>query len=80
MPSERPDSGSVEDPESQLEQAFIAEFLRAHGYDTHTIKELPEEQRTQFMKQASVYAAGKLAEVEARAQFVKELHGHDNDE
>ena len=66
---------AARDPEAQLERAFIDEFLRAQGHDSHSIGGLPEEERQTLLKAASVYAAGKLTEVEARAHFVHELHG-----
>lgn len=69
------DARAMRDPEAQLERAFIDEFLRAHGHDSHSIGALPEEERQALLRAASVYAAGKLTEVEARAHFVHELHG-----
>lgn len=73
--SETPrDVRALEDPESRLEQAFIDEFLRARGHDADSLRALPEGQRKQLLHDASIYAAGKLAEVEARAHYVKELH------
>ncbi len=38
---------------------------------------LPEEQRMHLLQEASVYAAGKLTEVEARVHFVREIHSQD---
>ena len=52
----------MEDPEAQLERAFIDEYLRLHGHD-------PEA--------ASIYAAGKLAEFESRAHYVHDIHAKD---
>ena len=62
-------------PESQLEEAFIAEFLRARGHDEVSMKALPAEERKHLLEEASVYAGGRLTEIEARAHFVHELHG-----
>lgn len=64
----------VGDPLAQLERTFIDEFLRSQGVDPHTLHELPEEQARPLLKAASVYAAIKLTEVEARAHFVHEIH------
>jgi hypothetical protein len=63
-------------PEAQLERAFIEEFLRTRGHDTNSVEQLPDDERTRLLEEASVYAGGKLSEVEARAHFVQELrHG-----
>lgn len=61
--------------ERQLEQTLIQEFLRARGYDARALEALPEKDRKRLLTEASVHAAGKLAEVEARAHFVKDVHG-----
>ena len=57
------DPPPLQDPERQLERALIDEFLRVRGHDARSVE-------------ASVHAASKLAEIEARARFVHELHGH----
>jgi hypothetical protein len=67
----------LEDPEGQLELAFIDEYLRLHGHDSKTVRALPEAQVLVLLEAASVYAAGKLAEFESRAHYVHEIHGKD---
>jgi hypothetical protein len=69
------DVSSLEDPQRQLEQAFIAEFLRLRGYEPAKLDVLPVPERELLMKQASTWASGKLAEVDTRAYFVHEMHG-----
>ena len=61
-------------PLAQLERAFIAEFLQARGYTLSTLQELPEDQANALLKEASLYASGKLTEVESRAHYVDEMH------
>lgn len=70
-----PDVSSLQNPQRQLERALIDEFLRRQGYEPAQADLLPEPQRTLLMTQASAYASGKLAEVDARAHLVHELHG-----
>ena len=65
----------VKNIQAPLETALIDEFLRTSGYDPATVSSLPPAQRERLMKQASAYASGKLAEVEARAHFVHDIHG-----
>ncbi len=67
----------MEDPEGKLEQSLIDEFLRARGLDERGLAALPEPQAKRVRAEASAYAAAKLAEVEARAHFVHEIHGEE---
>ena len=63
-----------EDPHAQLERTLIEEFLNGRGYHLNTLNELPREQANALMKEASVYASGRLTEVETRAHLVGDLH------
>ena len=63
------------DPEGRLERALIDEFLRIHGHDATSLASLPADERTRLLQEASVHACARLAEIEARAHFVHELHG-----
>ena len=67
----------MEDPEAQLERAFIDEYLRLHGHDPASVRALPEAQVVNLLEAASIYAAGKLAEFESRAHYVHDIHGKD---
>lgn len=75
MAANRPDVPTGQDPNGPLEQALIDEFLRAHGYDRAGLHQLPQEQVELLMKEAYVYAAVRLTEVESRAHYVHEIHG-----
>jgi hypothetical protein len=63
----------MEDPEAHLEQALIEEFLLGHGYDPHGLDRLPADEKKQLLEAASIYAAGKLAEIQSRAHYVHEM-------
>jgi hypothetical protein len=52
------------DVEKQLEDEFIAQYLRSRDCDAARLRELPEEQRHRLMQDASAYASAKLVEVE----------------
>jgi hypothetical protein len=75
MTTRDPDARAIEDPEAKLEKALIEEFLRARGLDSRTVHALPADEAKRVLTEASVHAASKLAEVEARAHFVHEIHG-----
>jgi hypothetical protein len=74
MTTNEQDRIPMQAPDAALEQAFIDAFLRTRGHDTSSVEQLPEDERKRLLEEASVHAAGKLAEVEARAHFVQELH------
>jgi hypothetical protein len=64
----------VQDHEAKLERALIEEYLREHGHTLQDLESLAEDARRQLLQDASMYAAGRLAEIEARAHYVKEIH------
>ena len=69
------DAHAMEDPEGRLETMLIEEFLRARGLGPAALHALPEVEAKRVLTEASVCAAAKLAEIEARAHFVHEIHG-----
>jgi hypothetical protein len=70
-----PDARAMEDPEGPLETALIEEFLRGRGLDAAAMHALSAVDAKRVLTEASVFAASKLAEIEARAHFVHEIHG-----
>lgn len=75
MAANRPDEPPMDAPLGRLEQSFIEEFLRSRGHDPHRMHELPEARASALLKEASMYAAAKLTEVEARARYLHDIHG-----
>jgi hypothetical protein len=67
-------TASVGDPLSQLERAFMAEFLQDRGHTLETVRTLPPAEAHALLEQASVYASCRLTEVESRAHFVEDMH------
>jgi hypothetical protein len=64
----------IEDHEAKLEVALVDDFLRQRGHTREGLQALPEEQRAELLKLALRHAAEKLAEIGARAHYVKEIH------
>ena len=62
------------DQTAQLEQAFILEFLERRGHTLATLHTLPEPEVHALLREASTYASSKLAEVESRWHYVREIH------
>jgi hypothetical protein len=56
-----------------LECALIDEFLVDHGHTLQSIRMLPAALREELLGAAAEHASLKLAELECRAHFVKEL-------
>ena len=72
-----PDISARLDPTAQLENAFIREFLEQRGHSAASLLTLPESERHLLLEQASRWASIRLAEVEARAHYVHDLHHSD---
>ncbi len=56
------------------EKKFIEIYLKEKGYTLEHLRHMAPEQARQLMKEASIYASNKLAEIEMRAKFVTTLH------
>jgi len=63
-----------EGPQSALEKKLIAEYLAGKGYQPDDLQDLPPEQAKALMQEACRYASLKLAEVESKTKFRKEIH------
>lgn len=65
----------AENPLAQMERAFIEEYLKLHGQSLSTVHQLPHDQAMKLLKDASMYASGRLTEVESRAHYLNDVHG-----
>jgi hypothetical protein len=74
MTNQEQSAQPMQDPEGQLEEALIEGFLRARGLDADALRALPDEEAKRILTEASVYAATRLAEVDARAHYIHEIH------
>ena len=75
MTSDPSDPPVVHDRDASLETALIAEFLARKGQTLETLRDLPSDQALTLLEDASSYASGRLAEIEARAHLQHDLHG-----
>jgi hypothetical protein len=71
---------STDEIHAFLEKTLLEAYLKGKGYTRENLKNLPPADARQLMKEASTYASNKLAEVELKAHFVKELHNAYNEE
>ena len=65
----------MEDRVRPLERTLIEEFLRSRGLDQIAVRALPNPEAKRVRTEASQYTAAKLAEVEARAHYLHDIHG-----
>ena len=72
-----PDISARPSPTAQLENALIREFLEQRGHSAESVRTLPEPERHLLLEQASRWASSRLAEVEARAHYIHDLHHSD---
>jgi hypothetical protein len=76
MPSEtskKASSAPEDDIRALLEKGLIDEYLKNKGYDRASLKKLPEDKYRRLMTEASIYASGKLTEIETKARFKETL-------
>ena len=71
--TEEPES-VIGQPEGALERMYIEQYLRGKGHTLQSLSALPEEEARQLMVEASAFASCRLAEVETRARFVRDIH------
>ena len=64
----------IEHHEAKLERALVDEFLVLRGYSRADLAELSEDARGLLLRQARMHASERLAEIEARAHYVHEIH------
>jgi len=63
-------------PLNQFERTLIEEYIRQHGHDPDKLSDLSPDERERLLRDASIYASGRLVEVEARSHFLHEIHDH----
>jgi diguanylate cyclase (GGDEF)-like protein len=61
-------------PFGELERSLIDQFLRARGYDPTRLAELTDAERSRVLTEASLFASGRIAEVESKSRFVAQMH------
>jgi hypothetical protein len=66
------DAARFGDREEQLENEFIAQYLRSRDCDEARLRELPEQERHRLLQEASAYASARLVQVEAARHLAPE--------
>jgi len=75
MTTNQIDTEPLEEPLAQLETRLIKEYLARLGQDLHVLRARGDEEARTLLADASVYAAGRLTEIEARTLYLRHLRG-----
>ena len=67
--------GQMDDRTAALERELIEEYLRSRGQTRESVNALATSESTALLRAASEYASLRLAEMQARAHYVQEIHG-----
>ena len=77
MTANHMDTEPLEEPLAELERQLIGEYLSRAGQDYHTLLARSDDDARRLLSEASVYAAGRLTEVESRSHYLKHLRGQE---
>jgi hypothetical protein len=75
MNADHMDGEQLEEPLAALERQFVAAYLADAGVDYHTLLARTDAEARGLLARAALYASERLSEIEARSQFLNELHG-----
>lgn len=62
------------DPHRSLEEAWVDEYLRAHGCSREKLRGLPPDDARALLAEATRAAAERLTEIECRMQWLQGIH------
>ena len=65
----------VRAPLATLERHFLAAYVAGAGHDLQQLFGRDDEVAQRVLAEASRYASARLSEIDARAQYLQELHG-----
>jgi hypothetical protein len=77
MTANHVDPMPIDEPLAELERELIAAYLAKTGHDLHTLMARTDPAARALLLEATRHASEKLSEVEARAHYVRRLHGQD---
>ncbi|MEJ0021210.1 MAG: hypothetical protein WDN47_01370 [Candidatus Doudnabacteria bacterium] len=70
-----PDVRPLEHPSAVLERSLIEAFLVEHGHDPQVLYSRTDAEARAILTEAAKHAAGRLAEVDCRAHYARDIHG-----
>ena len=75
MKTHQIDGPPLEEPLAELERQLIHAYLAGAGHDFQTLQARTDVEARRLLADASLYATGKLTEIEARLHYLRQLHG-----
>ena len=67
----------MEEPLAQLERQLIDDYVRSAGEDPDALRARTDDIARLVLKNAAMFAGTRLAEIECRSHYVRNLHGHE---
>ncbi|RPI53843.1 MAG: hypothetical protein EHM55_12625 [Acidobacteria bacterium] len=65
----------IEEPLAALERQLISAYVAGAGETLHDLITRDDDAARQLLAEASLYASERLSEIEARAHYLRKLHG-----
>ena len=65
----------LEEPLAEIERQLINAYVAGAGYDARDLMKRDDPDARKLLADASRYASDKLSEIEARAHYLRALHG-----
>ena len=65
----------IEEPLAELERQLITAYVAGAGETLHDLITRDDDAARQLLAEASLYASERLSEIEARAHYLRKLHG-----
>jgi hypothetical protein len=67
----------LEEPLAELERQLISAYVAGAGEDLETLLARDDEAARKLLAEASLYASGRLTEVESRSHYLHKLRGEE---
>jgi hypothetical protein len=65
----------MKEPLAELERELISAYVAGAGQDLEVLVRRNDEQARRLLTDASLYATGRLTEVESRSHYLRSLRG-----
>jgi hypothetical protein len=75
MPTLHDDTPQIHEPLAELEHQLISAYVAGAGHDLRALLARTDADAKRLLTEASNYASTKLCEIEARSQYLHQLHG-----
>ena len=69
------DRAPLEEPLAEIERQLIHAYIAGAGYNAGDLMNRDDAEARKLLADASRYASDKLSEIEARAHYLRALHG-----